>query len=333
MQTGLSQLFDPYNLYAKAFPGIVSLIFVLSLLPDGSLAGIGNSGSLIAALALLLIVLGFIFGQAIHSISGFIESTVYVTLRNYYVLFNTIRDWVFNSETAQTIDQNPEFTRLKALMLLTPPATALLFALITGDLGLILAMIIGAAAGIFAPVGRLRRHARAILTPHREIFQKRISRDDVLAGVFVRQVADSIDGMSVDSVDDIYLLAMSRLEYAGTGRARLFQAIFSFSRSLWIITLSFSALYILIGWEFSPIEFMPNGINASLSAISNYRPTVSSIVGEGTGMVLVGFVMIFTSLLFFRSEAKYKKLYVDYVIADYLTLSFTEDRSSEDRII
>lgn|GEM_PF-2708313 len=324
MRTGLSQIFDPYNLYAKAFPGIVFFILLLTILPKGSLSTIGGSGSLIAALVLLIIVLGFVFGQAIHSISGFIESSVYMTLRAYYRLYQTIiittKVRIFGSESDSNQSQPEEISNIQWWRVIISLSSIVISIIITGSFLVLVGFFTGLIISFIGPVERLRRWSRSVLTPHRDVFRERLSKKDDLADQFIETVSEHYEFATEHSKDDLYIAAMSRLEFEGAGRARLFQAIFSFSRSLWIILIFYAIIYIIIGWNIDPPDILPDTIEEGLLTISTYQPTISNVTNSQAGMVIIGLVMAATSLLFFRSEAKYKHLFVDYVLVDYLTL-------------
>jgi len=327
VRAGLSNLFDPYNLYAKAFPGIVFFILAVSLLPKGSLAEVGTSGSLVAAFVLLIIVLGFVFGQVIHSVSGFIESGIYTTLRDYYRVFSRIRGLSVeiggNTFTlSRGVEENtkPELSKFQLVRLVSFPALVIFISIISWSIYPIIAFLFGLLTNIFGPLERIRSRFRPVLTPHRDLFIERISNEDDLVCSFKKEVNESFDFTSGDSTESLYIAAMSRLEFAQTGRANTFQAIFSFSRSLWIILLFYSTWYILIGITVSTPKFLPESVNTAITAVSNYDPVISNIVGSGSGMILLGIGMIISCLLFFRSEGKYKHLFVEYVLVDYLSL-------------
>ena len=283
----------------------------------------GKAGSLFA-LVLLILVLGFVFGQAIHSVSGFIESTVYIGLRDYYSFLTNIKHRLFGSETKKPSGEFAELTRFQILRLILLPIVPIVATIITGNLSFVLGFLSGTIVGIVGPLNRLRKGARAVLTPHRDLFFERMAQNDDLANAFNERISDSYTSVSGESEDENYLLALSRLEFEGSGRARLFQAIFSFSRSLWIILLFFSVIFALIGWNISPSSYAPSTVNKGLVAISTYKPAISGVVGDGSGMVLTSVILVIISFLFVRSEAKYKNLYVEYLIADYLTIVNTE---------
>lgn len=94
MQLGVANSFDSYDLIGKTIPGIVFLLGLSTLLPaneglydllliDGSL----NYAHLVVG-GLIVLVLGFVFGQGLHIIAMFIETVAYgIAVRVYYGLF------------------------------------------------------------------------------------------------------------------------------------------------------------------------------------------------------------------------------------------------------
>lgn len=91
MPTRVTNVFGAYDLFAKSFPGTAFLLGFLSLLPSEIFsADVPNSPLVISLLIVTIFLLGFAFGEALHSVAVRIESFVHSVTKSYYKILNSL---------------------------------------------------------------------------------------------------------------------------------------------------------------------------------------------------------------------------------------------------
>ncbi|ELZ96089.1 hypothetical protein C440_05350 [Haloferax mucosum ATCC BAA-1512] len=113
MNNNLLQVFSSHDLFGKSVPSAVLLLGALSFLPMDLLSlGVLDDGlSLlnIAALVLILLLVGLTLGQGIHTIADNFEKMFLWLAKLLRRLFNTVRVWSINR-----CDHDPSLDTVKA---------------------------------------------------------------------------------------------------------------------------------------------------------------------------------------------------------------------------
>lgn len=351
MQTRISGIFGSYDLFAKAFPGTVFLLCFISLLPQGAFNyNLRQSGALFAALTLLIIVLGFVFGQAVHGMAVQVERGFYTVSKKYYSLVVVMKkvgaaifEWILRKisregysndqgkgDTESQEKEDDEQQTLKwydwifLIGIITPIFISVLILVRTGDWVTALLYLILYLIPTYTLIEYARKWVRQVLSPHRKLFEEDMNSNNGLnnemQAIFLHRMAQiyQIDGSVSDAnLHTLYTLTMSHLEYVGSGRARQFQAIFSFCRSMWVTMFIFSLLFIIL--SFSEVISKTFNGSGAITLLANYSPLISDQLGGNKGLIIVGVSMFVMVFLFMEGERQYKSLFVDYVIADFIT--------------
>lgn len=337
MQSRVSSFFGSYDLFGKAFPGTAFLLGLISLLPSSSLQmNLTRSGVLVAALIVLILVLGFMFGQALHSIAVQIEGGFYSISSSYYKFFIRIKSFLIrlielsgikNSVASSDKDHN-EFTVSDYIIIFVTFIWIAIIVSFSREPSFVAGIITGIIINVVGPIERFRAWVKQTLSPHRRLFEERISLvqnqpgEDRLVNQFLETAESLLDmnspGSNGPGLKSMYVMVMSHLEYVGGGRARQFQAILSFCRSMWVTLFTFSFLYLLI--SVLPLTIIVADLGRVLIPTTfDYKPLVQSLLGGKDGMLYFGVLMFIAALLFMEGERQYKSYFVEYIMADFLT--------------
>lgn len=349
MSAQIPSAFGSYDLFAKAFPGTAFLLFAISLLPEEAFnADFAQSGALIAAVTLFVLVLGFAFGQALHSISVWVEKKFYAVSKWWYrtslwiqnIFYNIyqIVTELFGYEAKRTGRDLIVVNVFILLVLISFIVASLIFSPESASSlkdGLILGFItsftfIGPLSYI-SLITRVRRWVRQTLIPHRRQFGQELSysddknNDEVwLQRSFIDQIDEKYQTesgtMDGSAVNLLYTLVMSYLAHNAIGRARQFQAVFAFCRSMWVTLFLYSICYFFIGLRYSQWSTLPF-FQIILNSVINYRPIILSQIAGGEALTIAGIVFFLLGFFFMEGERQYKSLFVDYVMADFLTIT------------
>lgn len=322
MQPRVSSIFDSYDLFAKAFPGIVFFLFTISLLPaPGINQDIQSNGILLAIVALFVIIFGFVSGQAVHAIAVRFEEIVLKMAKAIYLFrlyITAIIKVVIKGEEKQskTGDTSVYYLALGAFGILLHIGSIIYF-LLTGQY----INLIFFALGAMLPLNKTKEWGKETLFPHRELFKLKISDDEK----FVEEFANKIDKLFEISVEHntelSYKIAMSYYERIAVGRSRKYQATFSFCRSMWVTLLLFSVFYLIISSS-AFVESVPLA-----NSIDTYTPVVKLLVPDQFVLNIIGLIMLGSVFLFMEAERQNKNLFIEYIFVDLLTIS--EDELSE----
>lgn len=329
MPTRVSSIFGSYDLFAKAIPGTVFLLGFLSLLPSKPFKiSTSPSATLVAIIIASIFVLGFVFGQALHSVAVRVEAFVYWVTKSYYNTLNALQNIIKNvrenrgnTETADKNSDGESFTKFDALRLAILLST-LVFVVIISDrkIFLIICYLSGIIYGLVSPREKFQSWLSDVLNPHRRLLERKVQSEiqsnsknnliyefeNVYKEIFERESPFIDEG----NFEETYILVMSHLKYAGIGRARQFQATFSFCRSMWVTFLFYSFIYIFI----SSSIFIEN-----ISSLYPYRPIVFKILGGGDMIMFIGVFLFLSVFPFMEGERQYKSLFNKYVLADFVT--------------
>jgi hypothetical protein len=125
------------------------------------------------------------------------------------------------------------------------------------------------------------------------------------------------DDIDLSNTKFIYKLIRSNLSVDGRGKARHLQAIYAFCRSMWL-----SSLYLFILYT-STFVFATQTQNIDFSApffsLSQDIPYVG-------GSILL--VLLSLSGLFAYESGRYKTIYIDYLVMDFINCERTSDENS-----
>ena len=374
MQPRVSSIFGSYDLFAKAFPGIVFFSLSVSLLPVPEVSqNIQSNGILLAVIALSVIIFGFVSGQALHAIAVRIEKIAFRTAKSYifyrttiYVLIKSMfgeikyrilhilqeseKDEKGTDEEVTPQEDNDtdngislkeayigdkkdrsdefygntkEFLREWIVLLIytilsLSPVFLVVFYIWIGELATA-AFTIGF---IMFPPRNAKIWFRETLYPHRELFDDKISENGHSVKKFKSYIQELYDVKPNECSEFTYKIVMSYYERITVGRTRQFQATFSFCRSMWVTLLLFSTIYLFIS---SPTlsELLPL-IDYETVFNWSYTPIIELLLPNQTILNAVGFVMFLSVILFMEGERQNKKLFVEYIFIDLLTISEKE---------
>lgn len=113
---------------------------------------------------------------------------------------------------------------------------------------------------------------------------------------------------------DQYPLIVARLSSSGVGSFRHFQGIQSFCRSMWVVSFILGILYIDL--------ILLNEILGNY--IIKYSPIGLELIPQDLWMGIPTFFFFSGSLLFFNASGTYKKHFVEYLMAEFVTNSLEE---------
>lgn len=346
MQPQVSKIFGSYDLFAKAFPGILFISLSISILPAPSIENFPqSSGILVAVLALFVIIFGFVAGQALHAVAVQVESVVLKTGKILYsvktilkILFlwvkkvaynivnpNSQEDSIKNSESEKTkhLDEDPdEETEISTAKLVLGSVGLILS---VGQIGIyIYTQQFGGAIILFLallfPINKIKSGAIQTFYPHRRLFKDKISEGGESISMFIQSVEDLFDIDVEENPELAYQLVMSYYERITVGRSRQHQANFSFCRSTWTTLLLFSPAYLIIA-DPNIASLLPLvGPFMSGYIPLEYSPIIAVLIPRST-IELVGIVMFASVVLFMEGERQGKKAFTEYVFIDILTIS------------
>ncbi|KOX93417.1 hypothetical protein AMS69_05690 [Haloarcula rubripromontorii] len=224
----------------------------------------------------------------------------------------------------------PGATVILAIVPLLPnsvsfPAAAAVAVLIIG--GVVLGRSVHAA--------RLFLEKRGGATTHRDEFIQELFNPteltDDLVGQFYRECISHFDetdlpnklanlekGEHSEDIDMLYSLVRSKVHIDSRGRSRTFQAIYDFYGSMWVVSSFLATIYygyaILVSGTSDSVEVMD-----STTILGNY--------GIDPVLIGLGSVLIFGSgyKIFRTMRAKYRSIFVQYLMSDFIVISKEED--------
>lgn len=318
MQNPILQLFGSYDLFGKAVPGAVLLFGIWTLFPEIPDTSFDPSKSLVnvAALLVILLLLGLMIGQGLHTLADNTEQ-----------LFRWIVSILAQIQKIIRIKFEKRGFELDHLKVSSSPEQE--------DLD---------------PLEKTKREWRNgcvewfrarfwgsydTFAGHRHLFAKSIQwnfgpsgRDpfdgrweqnskDALFEPFATSYedvfGDNIRQMNPEEVEQVYPHVINRIAGQRGGGHRQMQAIYSFCRSMWVVFLILTIAYSIVVFRL----FMDINQN---SRIFRLMP--------GGSETFVPLITLFLIVLFMDAAGTYKKHFVEYIVA---TFAATEgsDKSGE----
>ncbi|RLM39284.1 hypothetical protein [Haloarcula sp. Atlit-120R] len=200
------------------------------------------------------------------------------------------------------------------------PATAAIAILIVG----------GVVAGRSVHAARLYTVTEADAETHRdvfidEIFSANISSDDLVQQFYKAAVSHFDDiGLPDDlgdlerkkhenDLDTLYSLVRSQIHMDSRGRSRTFQAIYDFYGNLYIVFSTFGVIY--YGYA------ILNATQQSRFSLTIYQPVLGSYQVDPLLIgIFAGSVFLFGRYIFKQMRIKYRDIYVQYLMADFVVI-------------
>lgn len=271
----IESTFGLYNFFSKSIPGLVLLAGLLLVAPASWLDALPRDVGFKYVLSLAVAILtGFVVGQVVHSLSSSTEKG-YLSLR----------------ETATTaVDQvSPLYARvpdwLRRLLRVVSYPVVRLVTVVDGQL-------------------------TSSFTKQRTVFERTMGRfeaerdSNVASRILLDRCDEILNGGDElqGGYSDLYLVLVSHLESNG-GRAKEFQSLYSFTRSMWFVLFVLSGVYLLFGF-----------------GVFGVRATVLVAVFEtGLSFVVAAILSFVSGAVFLQDAEKYKSLYAEYLLADFHT--------------
>lgn len=217
------------------------------------------------------------------------------------------------------------------------PGVALLLGLVPflpkdtdlGALGAVLPLLIGGFVfgRAIHTVGVRLEDAYEEAPTHRERFIQEVNDPEVMTEETVRcfyqecinafDIVDDDDqwqrnGQDEDLLEDIYGLVRSYIHIDSRGRSRTFQAVYSFYRGMWVVSLIVAVVYLLYG--------LLKGINATEGLVT--FTSFFGTLGMAPGLIVLGSVIValLSHEAFSQARGDYQEHFVRYLVADFLIL-------------
>ena len=113
-------------------------------------------------------------------------------------------------------------------------------------------------------------------------------------------------------LEDLYGLVRSYIHIDARGRSRTFQAVYSFYRNMWIVSVIVGGVYLFYG--------LVKGVGAT-EGLVNFTSFFGTL-GLSPGLIALGsvFVALVSWRLFSEARSDYQDHFVRYLIADFLIL-------------
>lgn len=342
MPTRLVDILGSYNLFAKSMPGILLLLGLSTLLPSGANLGfkIQSSFANFAALIISAVLLGFLLGEGVHIFGDTIERVVYWVgdwiLRNVFrplkvswdnfieridthvISFDDLRDqWQAGQDS---VDKAKESFICKWLIWIVGWIPRRIAEFFRGLISLI-------REGVWRLHSTFKQHRRLWAnsiewnyTPDGDgRWEEREKGElyDRFARCFEKKfLIDIRTDPDPDELMQYYPWMTSQLSIEDTTRAGRLQATYSFCRSMWV---SFSLLfvgYIVILWPILQGGDEPLYQAAGLGLIASEGLPVEDPVAFYPVILIP---LAITVLVFLIGVGKYKRHYVEYLMADFCT--------------
>jgi hypothetical protein len=142
---------------------------------------------------------------------------------------------------------------------------------------------------------------------------------------------------STDALQSLYTVIRSQVHSEGVGRSRIMQSIYAFCRSIWGASVILSIVYLGYGLAETPIEYTPEWAQElpliplpSFIRTSSfpYETILQNSSFPENSVIAIAPMLIFISYFSFAySMEKYKKYYIQYLLADYVVSTESADRS------
>lgn len=305
--------FPTVDFFGKTMPGVIFTLLSIPLLPfqvlENGNNAISESLPLVILFIFVVIVVGFAVGQGLNTVTVIFEKSVYRIGINMYRLahFMGIPDYEFWEELELESREDGPTHDEEDLKTIQYQRVKLWF-------------------------WKRYINFKRIFLPHRQSFANRIQRhkadekpefyDDIeLFESQYRAMAHELHGNpppypndqeTVDEVvvpDELYPIVSSYLTNQDIQRAQRYKSLYIFCRNVAVVSLFYTGIY---------------GIAAFHSVISGGLPPIvsESVQSDLFGISpVVPIVLLTTSLIFFYSTGEYKRYYIEYLIADFIHTS------------
>ncbi|WP_152420228.1 hypothetical protein [Halorubrum distributum] len=309
MPNGILQIFGSYDLFGKSLPGALLTLGIISLFPLELISTPEVTSVLnLALLVVLLLFVGLMIGQGVHTLADNIEKAMLwfaIRTRNIANL-------------------------LRSILNISPRADDFKFD-IDPDANLLLRFL---AQGWDHLIEWIRRRFWGTfdsLVGHRYLLAKSIewnfnpeARDkrwgmgekgeiyDLFAESYTQQFDADIRQRTPSEIRTQYPLITGSLSNDDGGEFRTFQSTYSFCRSMWVVFLVLTIIYTALVFgpniHVGPIDltlldlpYEPSGLELIPDVFHEYLP-ISLLVGTG---------------VFFDASGTYKRHFVEYLISDF----------------
>lgn len=305
MQNQMFQLLGSYDLFGKAIPGAILLAGALSFLPakDLPLQEISSLSFLnIAALIIILLIVGLTIGQGIHTLADNFEKTFLwfaKRLRGFLNYIRVITNQPNLNLSAIKSDRDLEGSSLKKRI---------------------------AQKWWNGVIEWLRRRywgGYDSLVGHRYLFGKWIEWNyspenndrwkteskGIVFDRFVREYErvykSDVRKKDPHQIASLYPLLTSVLEGENSTQFRHFQALYSFCRSMWVVSFLLTTGYLvfLIDFDMLPDAFL-------------HQPAIFELT-PARFHLLIPTITILGTLIFFDASGTYKRHFVEYFMASF----------------
>jgi hypothetical protein len=211
-----------------------------------------------------------------------------------------------------------------------------------GISGLVILLIFGVAFGRGVHAVGVEAESKSSVRSHREKFKYELKNQDELSSDLVNKFINTSqnrfgeeygDPLDEQTVDDLYVLARSLIHMSSKGRSRTFQAVLDFYRSMLIVCISSITLYLMYtlytlfggGYKsYLDVALASNGM--CLNTGSDCTAIHPSLI-----FVSAGVVFSFSYWMFRRIRNRYRRFYLQYLLADFIILQQTMDNSDPNK--
>lgn len=280
-----------YSFFSVLLPGIVFILGLVPFLPSNT--SIGSIGSLLPILAI-----GFALGQAVHTVAVAIENSSsrvedIKEMKNSSTGLKKCKFWFKQWFMAVPLNQlfgeqyfNDTSHRSRWISELNP-----------------------------------EKNNNRLDTDICNSFYD-LSRDTFPELELPDSRKDLFDDGDENKLDLLYANVRSVVHIDGRGRSRSFQAIYSFCRSMWIVSISLFLLYALYS-----ILSMVGVLTGSVS----YTSFIGTLGIRSAILASTSFIIAVGSFKLFRSaKNNYQEYYIQYLVSDFLILQNNKIASGQE---
>lgn len=328
MPNQIISTFGSYDFFGKSIPGMGLIAGLGALIPAEILPDLELAESFVIVLSILIVIalLGVLFGEIVHSVSGFVEKALY---------------WLGKKTRYQAVKRGigpPKKPLASEIVLRRNPSGSNNNGEADRD---------DQNDSKPGPKDAARRERYIfniqswaydqylkiyyILTPHRDIFinsftefrghdfVKVLNQEDApfTKEPLLEKANREFSIQSTDDANAVYPAVVSYLIHAGSKRPFQYQARYAFCRSMSVV-LMFLAICYTVVWIASSslkIPLINRGLNPS-SLDGAYILEISSGV-----LILTILTLVFSSFIFGFASGAYKKHYIRYLLADFYVLN------------
>lgn len=325
MPNRLIELFGSYDLFGKSVPGAVLTLGILATFPSSTFKISGDTSFLgVIALVFLLLFIGLMIGQGVHTLADNIEKAFLWfarRVRNWLTLLRVRfgRDITISSLKKEVDEDAPLKIRFwfnaydKSVEWVRRRYWGIYDSLVGHRY--LLGKSIQWNFDAENPDGRWKIGSKG------RIYEGFVS-------AFQEEFDLDIRTLTPPEIRDQYPLITAKLSKEGIGQYRTFQSIYSFCRSMWVVFLCLTLVFGFLINGPAILEWLPwfEGIRLSVLPLP-YTPVGVEIIPTVI-QSYVPWILLIGTVVFFDAAGTYKRHYVEYLIADF-AVSFDPDSPSE----